>query len=89
MISCFTPSFWWDVLYAWSIYNYVHEPKSGEILTQHLWYNSRIRVANKPIPLVNAFKDGLQYLVQLVDSEKGVTEPSELSVKVWYHYYAK
>ena len=25
------------------------------------------------------FKDGLQYLVQLVDSEKGVTEPSELS----------
>ena len=41
--------FWRDVLYVWAEINYSEPEDQNEILNQILWYNSNIRIADKPI----------------------------------------
>ena len=46
--SVFQPSFWRDVLLAWSKINYNYPSTQEEICKQIIWYNSFLRVKNKP-----------------------------------------
>ena len=62
----FTDSFWRDVLSAWSEINFKNSVNTEqEVLAQHLWYNSHIRVNDKCIFYKQAFKNGLVHVAQL------------------------
>ena len=65
--SIFTDSFWRDVLLAWSKVNYLENPDKNEVLSQFIWYNSRIRQANKIFKSKKAIKNGLLRIVDLID----------------------
>ena len=74
--------FWEDVLKSWSSFNYY---KNCRPETQLLWYNSHIRVQNKPFFWADAYKNGLKYVYQLFSScewksEKAIYDEFKLSV---------
>ena len=55
--------FWEQVIEGWCMYHY-----SSEIETQHdqiLWFNSNMRVQNKPVWWPKAWRAGLKYISQL------------------------
>ena len=54
--------FWKDVLYAWATYHYTAEKEQEQ---QIIWWNSNIRVQNKPIWYAECAKRGLMYVEQL------------------------
>ena len=54
--------FWEDVLSSWSEYNYY---KDFRIENQIIWYNSQIRIRNKPFMWKDALSKGLKYVHQL------------------------
>ena len=58
--------FWEDVLYSWSCYNYYTDFR---IENQLIWYNSCIRVGDKPIFWKEARKKGLRYVHQLFSNQ--------------------
>ena len=68
--KCFKKGFWTDVLYAWSRLKNVSEAAEVEPINQIIWYNSKIRIAGKPIFIERAFKNGLIYVSQLISIEK-------------------
>ena len=55
--------FWEDVIYAWSELNY--DPNKEK---DFIWYNSCIRIDNKPFFWKNIFKKGLFYVKQLYNN---------------------
>ena len=55
--------FWFDVLKAWSIFNY--DPKLNVETDQVLWYNSHIRVNGKIFLWQRCYAAGLIYVSQL------------------------
>ena len=59
--------FWYDVLDSWSQYNSLHELR---IENQLIWYNSNIRVCNKPIFWADAYMRGLKFIHQLYDNQQ-------------------
>ena len=58
-------TFWKDVLWAWSQYNFFHK-KSIE--NQLIWYNSEIRIRNKPFMWNDIYSKGLKYVYQLFEN---------------------
>ena len=58
------PQFWKDVLLAWSEINCYYNKR---IENQLVWYNSEIRVKNKPVMWNDAYLAGLKYVHQLFD----------------------
>ena len=63
----FKESFWRDVLECWLYCNYKMPETEEDILNQVIWYNSYIRVANRPIFIKKAFQEGLKTFSSLVD----------------------
>ena len=59
--------FWKDVLSSWCEFNY-HSPKRED--NQILWYNSRIRIANKPFYWKDIHQNGLMYVHQLFENSR-------------------
>ena len=57
--------FWKDVLLSWSEYNYYHYRRLDN---QLLWYNSNIKVKDKPIMWNDVYNRGLWYVYQLFES---------------------
>ena len=57
-------SFWKDVLYSWSQYNFF---ASKRIENQIIWYNSEFRIGNKPFFWNDVFQRGLIYVHQLFE----------------------
>ena len=57
--------FWENVVQAWSEYNYY---LNREIENQIIWYNSRIRIAGKPVMWNDAQRKGLLYVHQLFEN---------------------
>ena len=55
-------TFWKDVWKSWSEYNY---HKGMRIDNQIIWYNSNIRIKNKPVMWNDVFDRGLLYIHQL------------------------
>lgn len=60
-------SFWRQVMHAWATYNYKFPNTSEAILKQIVWCNLNIRVDNKPITNLKAWRAGLRYMSQLVN----------------------
>ena len=78
-ISC---QFWEDVLCAWCEYNYYSDQR---IENQILWYNSNIRIRNRPFFWKDAFQKGLVYVHQLFEngnfkSQMGIFEEFGISI---------
>ena len=60
-------AFWKDVLKSWCEFNYW---RNFTLENQMIWYNSRIRVENKPFVLKGPLKRGLKYVYQLFEKGK-------------------
>ena len=54
--------FWRETVTAWAKYNFFH---NTEISNQFLWWNSNIRIQNKPAFFKHAYLKGLKYVHQL------------------------
>lgn len=59
--------FWYQVVLAWSEYNYTCPIEESAILQQPIWLNSNIRIDGKPINNAIARNAGLVHLFQLFD----------------------
>ena len=57
--------FWEDVLVSWSEYNFNQKYR---IENQIIWYNSRIRIRNKPVMWRDVYRRGLKYVYQLFNN---------------------
>ena len=57
--------FWYDTLHAWAKYN---TAKGQRIENQILWFNSQIRIDDKPFFLKKCWDNGLIYLHQLFEN---------------------
>ena len=58
--------FWEDVLFSWCSYSCFYNSRWEN---QIIWYNSKIKVANKTIMWKDAYSQGLKYVYQLFNSE--------------------
>ena len=63
--------FWQDVLRAWAHLNF--SENSDSVKTQIIWYNSLIRIDNKPIMWHQSFKKGLLYCHQLWEAGTSIS----------------
>ena len=72
VLKIFKKSFWTDVLEAWCEINHQEKFEKEEILNEFIWYNSKIRVQNKPILIPHAFHQGLRNIAQLCNIEGGL-----------------
>ena len=63
-------NFWKDVLYSWSEYNYYHNRRTEN---QCIWYNSKIRIENKPFLWCDIYKKGLIFVHQLFENQRFIT----------------
>ena len=77
----FKPTFWRDILIAWSKFNFQKEIVSPEdAASQFIWYNSHIRANKELLYFKNAHTSGLVYVSQLV-TEKGKVKPPTVLVE--------
>ena len=67
--------FWEDVLWSWASYNYYNNQNTGN---QLIWYNSNIRIANKPFFWKDQFMRGLLYVHQLFENQQYKSEDQVL-----------
>ena len=66
--NIFTESFWKDVIIAWCEYNFQNQVNSPvDVAYQWIWFNSHLRIANKPIFMKNVYSKGLEILLQIVN----------------------
>ena len=68
-------SFWGKVLQAWCEYNFNND---FNVENQILWWNSRIRINNKPFRWEKACKNGLLYIHQLYNTNSKLRSAIEL-----------
>ena len=52
-------SFWKDVLGSWAKYNFIIPHDANTISQQVIWFNSHLRIANKPFFFKKAFQNGV------------------------------
>ena len=60
-------SFWVNVLISWAEYNYYN---NFRIENQIIWYNSKIRVRDKPVLWRDVYKAGLVFVYQLFENQE-------------------
>lgn len=60
-------NFWYDVLCAWCQFNFKSPTGRNEIMEQIIWFNSHIRIENKPFCKTNMFKAGIVKITHLLD----------------------
>ena len=83
---CFSLSFWTDVLFAWSSFNFSQVIEGNQIL----WYNSLIKINNKPIFWKEYYNKGLRYVSQLFTNgtPRNYKEINCIFGIGWLQYYA-
>ena len=70
--------FWVNTLMSWGEYNFLHERR---IENQLLWYNSSIRIKDKPFFWRDSYVKGLRYVYQLFEDCEFKTQS-----QVWEQY---
>ena len=70
--GCKSP-FWTSVMIAWSELNFENPETEAKIANQILWYNSLIRIANKPVFFEKWYSIGIIYLKDLMVGKNIVT----------------
>ena len=84
IITEFKPSFWRDVLIAWSKLSFQEQnliSTKDEILAQSIWYNSHIKVNGRVTFFKKAFDKGLFTLFDLLQDDYQPLSHQELTVK--------
>ena len=77
-------SFWREILECWCEFNYLdHENPNAEQCT--LWYNSNIRIANKPVFYKKYSELGMNYYKDLLDTNGKIYNFDTLSHKYGLH----
>lgn len=84
-------SFWKQVLYAWCMYNFSDPLESDMIAGQIIWLNSFIRIANKPIINIKAWKNSIVTITDLLNSYGILASYQEITIKFgnvlsWYEH---
>ena len=65
---CRAIGFWLDVIKAWANFNYQDKLELMEqILEQNIWYNSHIRIQNKPFYNKDMAQLGISKIIDLID----------------------
>ena len=82
--------FWRSVVKAWFNFTWLPELNDNQIMSQIIWYNSRIRVNDRIIQNAKATNAGLIYVVQLYvgESLKSFDQISKefLNALTWFEY---
>ena len=64
---------WWEILHDWGEYNYTHSvmiQNREYILSQTLWFNSNLKIANSTVFYRTWFEAGIKYIRDLVNDHK-------------------
>lgn len=61
--------FWFDVLKAWSHFNFIDPLTRQQIKNQYLWFNSNLRISNKPFIIENMYHAGIETVSQLLNDD--------------------
>lgn len=62
--------FWTDVLKYWSKISFKHPGSKYEILQQSIWYNSFIRINNKPVMYKKWFESGIRKIGDIMTENR-------------------
>lgn len=84
-------SFWKQVYYAWCMYNYEKPKTRLEISSQVIWYNSFIRVDDRPLSIWRAWQSGLECVKDLFTPEGTIASYQQITHKygpclTWYQH---
>ena len=82
VLCSFKPSFWRDVLESWSLINHKEPQLPEEISSQIIWYNSYIRINDKPIFWSIPYNNDLIELGQIYHATGGLL-PCEICCKMF------
>ena len=74
-------NFWKEVLVRWCELNFEHLRSIDDIENTILWYNSEIRVANKPIFYAKCYNAGIIYLKDIIKENNEFLSYNELKTK--------
>ena len=75
----FKSGIWQDILTYWCDYNFVDAVQSAnEAVNQVLWFNSLLRIENKPYFFSKAYQEGLLTVGQLIDPQGNILSHEEL-----------
>ena len=72
--------FWRDVLISWAEYNYFTPTNRTEILNQHIWFNSFIKINNEVLFYKNWFHRGITKVCDLFKKDGSFLNWEELVV---------
>ena len=75
------PSFWTDVLNPWLRHTYAEPISKDQVLAQILWFNSAIRIQNKPIFYKSWLAQGIKTVKDLLDDNHKILSAHQLSKK--------
>ena len=70
--------FWSNVLKSWSKIHYHIPSTKTEVLNEIIWYNTNIRISNKPILWEKWFKKGILKVGDIIDEEGNWRDMSNL-----------
>ena len=66
------PTFWCDVLKAWSEYSFTDPRYINQIRSQRIWFNSHIRIGDKPIHNKVARANGFKLVSDIVSCDGSI-----------------
>ena len=61
--------FWYDVLYAWSSYNFFYPKDITDVVKQSLWFNSHIKVNKNTLYVAKWYEKGIKFVSDIVTYE--------------------
>ena len=88
----FDDSFWLDILEAWCEINYREEYESkNQVLSELLWFNSKLCIENKPFLFVKWFQNGIRTVEDIVDARGNLISIESIEAKwgfkpMWLDY---
>lgn len=87
-----TNIFWIQVVKAWSSYNFKDKIDDDEIKGQFLWNNSHICIEGKPFIFMNAYRAGIRYIGDILDTNGNIVEFEQIAIKYgsaigWMQYF--
>ena len=66
--ATFKRGFWTDALIAWTKLNFEHKDEIIKVENQLLWFNTHLRISDKPFLFKKAYNEGLLYIAQIFDT---------------------
>ena len=70
--------FWRDVIRSWCIYNYKPIDESIQLTGEQLWFNSYIKINNKPIFYRPLYQAGIRHISDIIDNQGAILPADEI-----------